>query len=61
MYYAVLKIFRLTRQQWDDLPWHDQRMYIEQLNQDPEYNGGEESDRSETVELSDWGDLPPGT
>ena len=55
----VLKIFKLTRQEWDALPWHDQRMYIEQLNQDPEFNGDEESGES-AQELTSWDDLPPG-
>jgi hypothetical protein len=59
LYYAVLKIFGLVRQEWDALPWHDQRMYIEQLNKDPEYN--EEGDgQPDSVEITDWGDLPPG-
>lgn len=60
LYYTVLKIFHLTRQQWDELPWHDQRMYVEQLNIDPEFNEDGESGGSDTVELTSWDDLPPG-
>lgn len=43
------------------MPWHDQRMYIEQLNEDPEFNEEGESSQSGAKELTDWGDLPPGT
>lgn len=60
LYYVVLKIFGLTRQQWDVIPWHDQRMYIEQLNADPEYNADPDDSGGTEVELTDWGDLPPG-
>jgi hypothetical protein len=58
----VLKLFRLTRQQWDALPWHDQRMYIDQLNKDPEYNeDGDSGGSADTVELTSWDDLPSGS
>jgi hypothetical protein len=61
LYYVVLKILGLTRQQWDQLPWHDQRMYIEQFNEDPEFNGDEEGGGGTSEEeISDWGQLPPG-
>ena len=60
LYYTVLKLFRITRQQWDEMPWHDQRMYIEQLNEDPEYNEDGESGSGGSMEISSWDDLPPG-
>jgi hypothetical protein len=62
LYYTVLKILGLTRQQWDALPWHDQRMYVEQLNQDPEFHGEDDDGGSSggAVELTSWDDLPPG-
>lgn len=60
LYYTLLKIFHITRQQWDEMPWHDQRMYVEQLNKDPEYNEDGESGGSEAQELTSWDDLPPG-
>lgn len=61
LYYTVLKLFRITRQEWDALPWHDQRMYVEQLNKDPEYNDDESSDSVDTVEMTSWDQIPSGT
>lgn len=60
----VLKILHLTRAQWDELPWHDQRMYIEQMNQDPEYADDDNPDGNQTgpeQDISDWDDLPEDT
>lgn len=46
MYYLVRKILGFSRAEWDDLPWHDQRMYVEELQSDPEYNDDESADSS---------------
>lgn len=60
LYYTVLKLFHITRREWDDMPWHDQRMYVEQLNKDPEYKDEEEDSPGDSMEITSWDDLPPG-
>lgn len=60
LYYTLLKLFKLTRSEWDEMPWHDQRMYVEQLNKDPEYNEDAETSEPEAQEITSWDDLPSG-
>lgn len=61
LYYTVLKLFHITRREWDDMPWHDQRMYIEQLNKDPEYNDDDgDSGGGSAQEITSWDDMPSG-
>lgn len=59
VYFEVRKVLRFSRAEWDDLPEHDQRMYLDELTQDyqrqSDQKGGGQSDAGEGVTVGPVG------
>lgn len=52
-YYAVRKVLHFARAEWDALPWHDQRMYLEELaaDLDGRRSDGDQIDETDEAQM----------
>lgn len=52
MLYLVRRHLQFSRKEWDELPWHDQLVYLEGLQEEFYDSEAQEEDLSD-----DWGSL----